>query len=290
MCIKLPAWRSVTANSLELRPMWAKGGSMSFGVRRPSWTLPELFKAFPKMLRATWINSTVWTAVLQSYVPLKKRRHTSLSHLTPVHWLQLQEEGWDTEGCFLPSVGHAVPPYILAVPPNRWWKFEPMHIEKVIKLKPPHCWTYVLLARKALIRVLTTNHLLLWLCFKLSRSPNNSFQVWLWKHWNEGEPSHTHGHQHTGIWERHITPALRMGPVPSDAGKGLGYFWTPGTEYNSKPFLFLWDEMTQSRVLQELAGKGENPAQHASSCLFQHLTVSLFSSLWGAEYWYCHSS
>lgn len=51
MCINLPARRSVTANSLELRPMWVKGGSMSFGVRTLKFQLfllafshpPELF-------------------------------------------------------------------------------------------------------------------------------------------------------------------------------------------------------------------------------------------------------
>lgn len=113
--------------------------------------------------------------------------------------------------------------------------------------------------------------------------------------------THTHSHRRTNLWGVTDRPGTEMGPIPSEAagfdtschnhpswwwvlrGKGLGYFWILGTEYNTERFI--WgsapvSEATRSQVLQEHSGKGENPDQRASSCLFQHPTVNLFSSLW----------
>lgn len=183
-----------------------------------------------------------------------------------------------------------------------------MHIEKVIQLKPPHCWTHILLVRKLLRRVITT------ITFSLDSVSSKTEDVpIILSKWagvtletvkQQGEPSHAYtlppAHKSLGSGR---SPQHWDGPIPSDAagfdaschnhpswwwflrGKGWGWFWIPGTEYNMEPFIWGSAPVSEVRWLKvrcckNLLGKGKNPDQHASSCLFQHPTVSLFSSLW----------
>lgn len=76
-------------------------------LQAPSWTLPGQFKAFPKLLWDTLINSTTWIEGFQIHPPEEAQTHSGLSHFNPAQCLQLQKEGWDSEGCFLYLMCHA---------------------------------------------------------------------------------------------------------------------------------------------------------------------------------------
>lgn len=112
--------------------------------------------------------------------------------------------------------------YILAVqpPPNRCCKFEPMHIEKVIKLKP-YGSTSILWGRKLLRRVLTT------ITFSLDSISSKTEEVlMILSKWagvtlealKQGQPSHTHTHchQYTNLWGVADRPSTEKGSIASD--------------------------------------------------------------------------